>query len=433
MMDFFLFFSVIHATENIIENGLSTEDTTTFLQTTISTTTSYISYNNRKFSKLYSIEKDLKYCSRHENIPWLKEEDFISTRIYSGLPTQLDDWPSVVRLNVFVGDYVVLNKICTGSIVDEFYILTNGQCCKFASRIEIVFNEADVVVAQDIFLEPEFEKTWQAGRFDVQELCLLKHSRKPINKKAACLSDLKPNSQSKCWIAGYGSSFKTSETMLASMAMKILTSEFCENNSKYSYFGLSGLSQSAYFCAVSATDKEALSSVNIGCDGDLGAPLICNIDEKATIVGVLSIETDACGSNGLPQIFASVSDSYQWIQSVISGNSFIKKIPFCMNNMKYSLIKEDNEMKFFQKNFYKKITSLITSRFAPYQTRLNECLLMCFDDPICYQFSPSRKNDDYNCFLARGNLTTDIEDIGLIYETEKEKCVNNQIGMMTIR
>jgi hypothetical protein len=86
-----------------------------------------------------------------------------------------------------------------------------------------------------------------------------------------------------------------------------------------------------------------------------------------------------------------------------------------MNNMKYSLIKEDNEMKFFQKNFYKKITSLITSRFAPYQTRLNECLLMCFDDPICYQFSPSRKNDDYNCFLARGNLTTDIEDIGLIY------------------
>jgi len=59
---------------------------------------------------------------------------------------------------VFVGDYVVLNKICTGSIVDEFYILTNGQCCKFASRIEIVFNEADVVVAQDIFLEPEFEK-----------------------------------------------------------------------------------------------------------------------------------------------------------------------------------------------------------------------------------------------------------------------------------
>jgi hypothetical protein len=61
--------------------------------------------------------------------------------------------------------------------------------------------------------------------------------------------------------------------MLASMAMKILTSEFCENNSKYSYFGLSGLSQSAYFCAVSATDKEALSSVNIGCDGDLGAPL----------------------------------------------------------------------------------------------------------------------------------------------------------------
>jgi len=58
------------------------------------------------------------------------------------------------------------------------------------------------------------------------------------------------------------------------------------------------------------------------CQGDFGAPLICDIDGTATFVGINSDgDLTECGLDGKPAIHLSVNEIADWIQHTINQHS----------------------------------------------------------------------------------------------------------------
>ena len=58
------------------------------------------------------------------------------------------------------------------------------------------------------------------------------------------------------------------------------------------------------------------------CQGDFGAPLICDIDGTATFVGINSNgDLNECGLPGKPAIHLSVNEITDWIQHIINQHS----------------------------------------------------------------------------------------------------------------
>ena len=57
------------------------------------------------------------------------------------------------------------------------------------------------------------------------------------------------------------------------------------------------------------------------CDGDDGAPLLCDIGGQNTLVGVNSRGYDQCGAEGYPAIHLSVNSIYPWLEQIIKNQS----------------------------------------------------------------------------------------------------------------
>ena len=54
--------------------------------------------------------------------------------------------------------------------------------------------------------------------------------------------------------------------------------------------------------------------------GDSGGPLICPIDGKATLMGVVS-RGQGCASEGYPGIYSNVHFALEWISATIEEDS----------------------------------------------------------------------------------------------------------------
>ena len=59
----------------------------------------------------------------------------------------------------------------------------------------------------------------------------------------------------------------------------------------------------------------------ITCKGDSGSPLICNVDGRATMVGLVSRGV-GCAFQGYPGLFTSVLENSDWLISMLGNSSF---------------------------------------------------------------------------------------------------------------
>ena len=56
---------------------------------------------------------------------------------------------------------------------------------------------------------------------------------------------------------------------------------------------------------------------NSPCMGDSGSPLVCSVDGRETVVGLVSFSVGGCGRKGIPSIYTKVADYRSWIESSI--------------------------------------------------------------------------------------------------------------------
>ena len=102
-----------------------------------------------------------------------------------------------------------------------------------------------------------------------------------------------------------------------------MSREYCTDHSFWEI-------EEGYICAGmppnDSTPKTGWKHVTAGgketCQGDFGAPLICDIDGTATFIGINSDgDMTECGLAGKPAIHLNVLSITDWIKQIIDNNS----------------------------------------------------------------------------------------------------------------
>ena len=138
---------------------------------------------------------------------------------------------------------------------------------------------------------------------------------------AACLPTTAANHGDACWVAGWGktSSSGTTSTELMSVGVNIFSDSYCE---EYSNGTMQNRLEPDEMCA-GLPDFNGNNMTDAGkdsCQGDSGGPLICNVDDKATLSGIVSWGL-GCAEEGRPGVYGRTLEYLSWIESTIRQNS----------------------------------------------------------------------------------------------------------------
>ena len=110
---------------------------------------------------------------------------------------------------------------------------------------------------------------------------------------------------------------------LQSIGINLMSQDYCTDHSFWEV-------EDGYMCAGlppnDSTPMKGWKHVTAGdkgtCQGDFGAPLICDIDGTATFVGINSDgDLTQCGLAGKPAIHLNLNELTDWIQHIINQNS----------------------------------------------------------------------------------------------------------------
>ena len=156
------------------------------------------------------------------------------------------------------------------------------------------------------------------------DLCLIKFREDIIAEdpdkdvQMACLAENVPDHGSKCWIAGWGAEHFTDlwADSLKQASVTLLERSYCLANSGYSS---SELGPEVICAGKLDNDGNGLADGGVdACNKDFGGPLICPIEGKAALVGVVSWRK-RCAVEGLPGLYSSVAypSSYKWIRETV--------------------------------------------------------------------------------------------------------------------
>ena len=140
--------------------------------------------------------------------------------------------------------------------------------------------------------------------------------------------DISSNNGARCWNPGWGSSSMKGEwaSNLEIIGVNLLDKLTCQMRSYWTNL------YDNEICAVSApTDTTSINGYGYHvvaggketCAGDNGSPLLCDINNDITLVGVNSRGYEECGVEGYPAIHVSINSIHPWIDEVIINESGI--------------------------------------------------------------------------------------------------------------
>lgn len=255
-------------------------------------------------------------------------------KIVNGVDATQEHWPWIARLFLKenIGDN--FGFACGGSVINDNWIITAAHCCEGIAEVTATFNDA----SSGSFEAGEFERTstqlfnhplygdTSDGNGSNMDLCLIRFDAPSISgvnsggttgTAPVCLSTSYPEHGKACWVAGWGnlSSGGGSPDLLQSVGVNILGQDYCEANS------LNGNLLPDDICAGKPDlDGNGLTDPGVdSCQGDSGGPLVCDVDGKATLVGVVSRGV-GCADEGRPGLYTAVHTD-DWIATTIAANS----------------------------------------------------------------------------------------------------------------
>ena len=133
-----------------------------------------------------------------------------------------------------------------------------------------------------------------------------------------------------CWTAGWGELSYGGRTPdeLHSVGLNIFSKYYCYRYSFPMPFFEDDI------CAGSP-DKDGNGLVDAGrdtCHGDSGGPLICNVEGRATMVGLTSRGV-GCAFEGYPGLYTSILENSDLLNSMLGNSSFrgviAESVSFC--------------------------------------------------------------------------------------------------------
>ena len=254
-------------------------------------------------------------------------------KIINGVEVIQNSWPWIVgifrRDQDAVDNDINSGGLCSGTIIDDRWILTSAQCCEDVAEFQLFLGDHDRLtwgetdgtekwmIADAVVMHPERDSN--ANNFDA---CLLR-TPEPIGigsspgVAAACLPTEGPKHGEACWTAGWGINENgTYSSELRSIGVNIFSDEYCIETHALNDFAIA----SDEFCAGLPDSNDADSLADGGkdtCVGDSGGPLVCNRNGALTLTGIVSGERN-CAEKGKPRMYGDVFEYNDWIRSVIN-------------------------------------------------------------------------------------------------------------------
>ena len=258
------------------------------------------------------IDDTLKMCEFDES---RRKRSFeAETRIMGGQDVIPGSMPYVVKLEFTDSNGAIQH--CVGTVIHRHFIATSRFCCDSGESVMATINNqaADVVQSNTFYQHSSLDSCLIRVEADFSE----KMAKMP------CLPsqiDINKYIGAACWNAGWGTSEMNGihSNELKSIGINLMSKEYCSDHSFWDV-------KDGYMCAglppndstpmngwkhVTAAGKET-------CQGDFGAPLICDIDGTATFIGINSDgDLNECGQAGKPAIHLMVIEISHWMDHVI--------------------------------------------------------------------------------------------------------------------
>ena len=182
---------------------------------------------------------------------------------------------------------------------------------------------------------PDFDPTGTSTKSRSNDFCVIKTPNLANNAPAdcigcytsACLPAESYQPGRSCWTAGWGAMKEggNQAAKLRSVGLNILDWDYCLNTSSYMFFQFR---QNVEFCAgIPDDDGNNLTDDGSGpCQGDQGAPLICDDDGHAVVYGSYSWST-ACGTEGYPSIYSDTFAGLDFLQAQMGESETVLDDP----------------------------------------------------------------------------------------------------------
>jgi len=276
-----------------------------------------------------TIQSGLELCSAAQNFPGASSRNVESSKIVGGIDADNNAWPFIVRFKI--------NNlyICGGVVVHNHWVLTAGHCCQnsvremkatFGDRLKNSVDSNEYTLdAAEWFRHPLWGDT-SDGTGGNQDWCMVKFNEDIIASDPddlvgiPCLPDTNPlpaQHGKACWLAGWGRNDEgVLPDILQSTGINVLSQEYCIEKGNKDFLELDDI------CAA-VPDMDGDGDTDGGkdsCAGDSGGPLICPVDGKAMLIGVVS-RAIGCALEGYPGLNSSTFVAREWMAGIIRNNS----------------------------------------------------------------------------------------------------------------
>ena len=273
------------------------------------------------------IDETLRICKMDQNRR--RRSLKVESRIMGGQNVESASMPYVVKLEFHenYSENQQFSQQCVGTIIDKFFIITSKYCCSSGDFVTISFQEEtiDPIQSNTFYIHSNVKSRLDSCLIRVETDLSMNTNTIP------CLPnniDINMYNGAACWNAGWGTAEIDGvySDELQSVGINLMSRDYCVDHSFWETEQL----KDGYMCAglppndstpmtgwkhVTAAGKET-------CQGDFGAPLICDIDGTAIIIGINSDgDLNECGQAGKPAIHLNIMEIINWIEHIIDEYS----------------------------------------------------------------------------------------------------------------
>ena len=224
-----------------------------------------------------------------------------------------------------------LYQQCSGTVIHPHFVLTSRFCCSADDKVTITLSE--YTVRQNTDGSYNFDGAIFSNTFYFHprlDACLIRVEKDMRNEYGVesipCMPDnideIDEYNGAPCWNVGWGTKQLNElySNEMQSIGLNLMSKSYCTDHSFWEV-------EDEYICGGlppnSTTPMKGWKHVTAGgketCHGDYGAPLVCDIDGTATLIGINSIgDLSECGLEGKPAIHVNVRSITHWISHIIA-------------------------------------------------------------------------------------------------------------------
>ena len=205
------------------------------------------------------------------------------TRILGGQDVSSNSMRYVAKLEFREDQSQGFNQLCAGTVVHKHFIVTTKFCCESGNTVAIRLNDQNVgsINSNTFYLHSNLDSCLIRIEVDLSNQMI----KIPCYKSRI---DISKYNGAVCWNAGWGTAEIDGEysNELQSIGVNLMSKEYCTDHSFWEV-------DESYLCGGlppnNSTQMTGWKHVTAGgkgtCQGDFGAPLICDIDGTAAFIG----------------------------------------------------------------------------------------------------------------------------------------------------